>query len=291
MGRSRASACRTEGAAVAFVHDTNPAAANSLASECPGASVVTVLTEFDWEAVDAAIVSTPPAAHTECVIAAVRAGVPVLMEKPIATTADEAGRIADALSERPVVTAVGYMNRYRPAVRRLHAELDRSSVFGVTCHWLAAAYRRPWWSAAEGGGALNDYATHLVDLCRHLIGEIDEVFAVASGTGGAVSLLFEGGACGSLLYGSPAMEKEICFQVFWHGGNARLEGWDLRSTDVENDTEDVFVVETKAFLAAVRDPAAPRPLSDFADARRTQIAIDAIARSIRTGLPQPTHAG
>ena len=280
MGLVRADACRTLGARVVALYDIDPGAASRLAARHADARIVNHLSNLDWPRIDAAFICTPPGARVHGAVAAIRAGVPVLMEKPIGPDADV---IALELAANPVVTAVGYMNRYRPSVLRLRDQLCEGRVIGITCQWAAPPYERDWWQKPNGG-ALNDYATHLVDLCRFLIGDIRAVRALKSAplsnSSGGVCLAFENGACGTLFYSSEAHEKNIAVDVFWTSGHARLEGWDLRDAErAEDESVDPFVEETHAFLQAVGDPSSSRLLCDFEDARHTQEAVDAIARS------------
>jgi predicted dehydrogenase len=294
MGSVRAAACRSLGARIVAVFDPDLNAAAAVAGDSPGSTCLRALEDVDWAAVDAAIVSTPPSARIPVVTAALRAGVPTLMEKPVGPNAAAVEAIAGALRERPVLTAVGYMNRYRGSVQRLCVELDEKRVFAVACRWVASAYPRPWWSDADGsGGPLNDYATHLVDLFRYLVGEIDEVCALApddevgQATSAAVSLHFARGACGSLLYSSLGNAKDISLDIFFRGGSSHLEGWDFRTPgEPMGDAEDIFTRETAIFLQAASGSREVAPLSDFEDALKTQRVVDAIGRAVKTGQPQ-----
>jgi predicted dehydrogenase len=285
MGRVRASACRALGADVVAVVDRDAAAAASLAAAFPDALGSHAIEELDWRAVDAAVVCTPPAERTTPVLAAIEAGVPVLVEKPVGVSAAAAEAIARELRRKPVLAAVGYMNRQRPSVQRLRAELLGREVFAVVGRWVAPAYEKPWWVEAEGGGALRDYATHLVDLFRYVVGEIGEVLAIggAGADVAAVAVRFRSGAIGSLVTSSLGEEKHIDLDVFFRGGSERLEGWDLRSTRGRPGEDDPFVDETRLFLEAVRGRDDGRRLCTFADALRTQLAVDAIARALASG--------
>lgn len=66
-------------------------------------------------AVDAVLVGSPDAYHADTVVAAIRAGKHVLLEKPIAVTIAEADAMIAAEAESPVTVQVGYMRRYAPA--------------------------------------------------------------------------------------------------------------------------------------------------------------------------------
>jgi predicted dehydrogenase len=273
--------------------DIDPDAASALAVQWPGARALGSLGDAELTTIDAVFVCTPPVGRAPAVLAALRAGIPVLIEKPLGTGSAEIAAIAEQLARDPVVAAVGYMNRYRASVQELRRRVRAEDVLGVVGWWVAPPYQKSWWRDPRRGGALNDYACHLVDLSRHLVGEILEV--QATGAPGretvAVSLLFETGACGTLLSSSLGEDKQIGIEFFYRGGHARLEGWHF-SAPGEGDatTEDPFLQETRSFLAAASGSYETKPLSEFADAVRTQMVIDAVSRCLATGRPQHVEA-
>jgi predicted dehydrogenase len=289
MGAVRAAAAQQAGARIAAVLDVVPETAQSLSALYPGSRVLADAGAVDWEAFDAAFVCTPPGARG-AELDAVRAGVPVLLEKPVGLSADAGRVLADEAMVRGARTAVGYMNRYRPAVRALREQLDSTPPFALTCHWVVGPYGKPWWpDPAASGGPLNEQATHLVDLCRFLAGEVETVLALAGGVerdagrvdAVAVALRFRSGACATLLYSFRARAKHIALEVFTPEGAERLEDWDFHPVgDVPSpDPNAVFVEETAAFLGG--GPV----LSDVEDAWGTQVVVDAIKTSLARGAP------
>lgn len=117
--------------------------------------------------------------HAEPSIAALKLGKSVLCEKPLASTVDEAERMAAAAAGSPGVAVCGYNYRFVPAVR-LARDLVLSGRLGPLRHFRAAylqdwagdaATRRGWrFSGPETGSAVSDYS-HVVDLMRWLVGE------------------------------------------------------------------------------------------------------------------------
>ncbi|WP_022930366.1 Gfo/Idh/MocA family protein [Patulibacter americanus] len=159
--------------------------------------------------------------HAEPIIAAARAGKHVLCEKPLGRTADEAHAMWTAAHEAGVVHATAFNHRWLAAVRHAH-DLIAAGRIGAVRHvrvrylqdWLADP-DAPWsWRLSRersGSGVIGDLGSHLVDLCRHLVGEIDEVSALTrtwttERPGGTVdvddsvdaTLTFAGGATGTL---------------------------------------------------------------------------------------------
>ena len=66
--------------------------------------------------VDAVSIASPTVAHVEIALPFVEAGVPVLIEKPIAASLDEIDRLLEAAAARGTIVATGHTERFNPAV-------------------------------------------------------------------------------------------------------------------------------------------------------------------------------
>jgi predicted dehydrogenase len=127
----------------------------------------------------------PNHTHAEPSIAALRDGVHVLCEKPLATDAESADRMADAAQDSDAVAGVGFNYRYVPALRYAKALIEDDELGEVRSFegrylqdWLLdPAEPWSWRTDAEkaGGGALGDLGSHVVDLGRFLVGEVSGV--------------------------------------------------------------------------------------------------------------------
>jgi predicted dehydrogenase len=73
----------------------------------------------DWRElagqVDAAVVAVPTEAHAEVAVPLIESGVHTLVEKPLASTVEEADRVINAARDGRVVLAVGHSERFNPA--------------------------------------------------------------------------------------------------------------------------------------------------------------------------------
>ena len=183
MGLHHARSGSQLGHRVVVACDVDAARASALAAAYPGCEVVSDAATIRWDEVDAAFVCTPPFARGPVELFAAQAGVPVFLEKPIGLSATQCLSALAAFRHKGTITSVGYMNRYRASVRRARSLLEGENVLGFAAHWVCAAYRVPWWGdQALSGGQLNEQCTHLIDLARHLAGEVTEVNAtVAAG--------------------------------------------------------------------------------------------------------------
>jgi predicted dehydrogenase len=290
------------GARVSVLYDLEVANAQALAGLYPQSDVVRDWREINWQTIDAVFVCTPPSGRGLVECSAAEFGVPFFLEKPIGLSAGQCVPLYRRLETRPVIHAVGYMNRYRRSVLLARQFLEQSEPIGIACNWVGTPYRVGWWlDRAQSGGPFNEQATHFVDLCRFLLGEIVEVFALGhrSEVGAhvddsvSVSLRFAGGALGTLLYSCRASCKQIGIEVFSSAGRMRLEGWDLCLADDEQDTtapEDVYALEDAAFFGAIDRGDQTRVRSSLADALQTQMVVDAISASLRSRRPAPVEA-
>lgn len=80
-------------------------------------------------AIDAVIVATPVSTHFDIAMAALKAGKHVLVEKPIASTADQVRQLIDEAERRGLVLMVDHTFVYTGAVRKMH-DLVRRPDFG-----------------------------------------------------------------------------------------------------------------------------------------------------------------
>jgi predicted dehydrogenase len=137
---------------------------------------------------DAVIVSTPPQFHEEMVISALEAGKHVLCEKPLANTVDACRRMVETARKTDKILATGFNHRFFPAIQFVKQTLE-SGIIGQLDHVRAFAghvglseFRSPWEYDKKviGGGALMDVGIHIIDLTCYLLGEVDEVFGIAT---------------------------------------------------------------------------------------------------------------
>lgn len=132
---------------------------------------------------DALVITCENKLHAEYVKLAASAGKPVLCEKPLATTEEEAARIAEALASSGVDLMVAFPCRYAPAFKRLAEDLRGGKLGQVVGACCTNRGRCPfdWFvdPALSGGGAIIDHVVHVADLLWLLFGEPEMVHAQA----------------------------------------------------------------------------------------------------------------
>ncbi len=137
------------------------------------------------EDIAAVAIATPPGAHRELAIAALKAGKHVLCEKPFAIDAKEGAAMRDAAEASGRTAMVGHEFRHTPQrayIKELLAEGYIGKFQLCTIELFLDRYVTPQprpltWSAfkADGGGVLGALGSHYIDGLRHWFGEVATV--------------------------------------------------------------------------------------------------------------------
>ncbi|MDJ1007385.1 MAG: Gfo/Idh/MocA family oxidoreductase [Paracoccaceae bacterium] len=186
VGRRHAAAM-AEGAAVALAGVIEPdAAARAEAAEL-GVRCFEDLTGFlGTGAADGLILATPNTRHADGALAAIDRGLPVLIEKPIATDTAEARAIVAAADAAGVPVLVGHHRRHNPLIAAAKEAIDAGEIGAIRAVQATSWFYKPDsyfdaadWRKRPGAGPLAVNLIHDIDLLRHLCGEIASVQAVA----------------------------------------------------------------------------------------------------------------
>ena len=216
----------------------------------------------------------------------IAAGLPFLVEKPVALDADLARSIRDAAQARSLTTCVGYQLRYLPGVGQTKALTDTAPVAMIVGHYWSTMIRGHWWSEmARSGGQIVEQATHIVDLMRYLCGEVAEVDArseqrVAVGEEGVtipdvyvVRFAFSCGAVGALTACCVLDEWKIGLDLMLNGVRLHWTMDTVEATPAKTELPPRENFESKdidaVFVEAVRSGDSSQILSPYADAVRT----------------------
>ena len=154
-------------------------------ADYPGVAVLDTAEEVWARAaeLDLVAVATPNRVHVPLALAALEAGLAVVVDKPLATTADEGRRLVEAARERGLMLTVFQNRRWDGdflTVKQLLADEALGKVHRFESRFerwrpeLAGTWRE---RAEEGGGLLFDLGSHLVDQALQLFGPVDSVYA------------------------------------------------------------------------------------------------------------------
>jgi len=262
---------------------------------------------------EAVHVATPVVTHLPLAVAAARRGLHVLCEKPLADNMAEARQIVAAVAEAGVVGAVGFELRLKATRQRLIERcrdvLGRPRMVAVSLVQSdhADPYSRPHtWvhDATMGGGRLQGYGVHDLDLLLQIVPAIeavaaatdvgvpvrtsgdDELLTVTAEDAYAVLLRFIGGGLGvvSLVATARHARGEV-IELHGEDGTVRLDAeqrvWWGRAGEelqcegpLEDSSSEAFRHLARNFWAAIRDGAVPDP--SLEEGLRAQSLFDAV---------------
>jgi predicted dehydrogenase len=118
--------------------------------------------------VDAVVVATPVHSHFDLAMAALQAGKHVLVEKPIASSADQARQLIDEAKSRGLILMVDHTFIYTGAVRKMH-ELVRSEAFGQVRYYDSTRVNLGLFQPDVN--VLWDLAVHDLSIMAYVLGQ------------------------------------------------------------------------------------------------------------------------
>jgi predicted dehydrogenase len=117
---------------------------------------------------DAVVVSTPPETHFEIVSTCLEQGLDVLVEKPLATSLDQALRLVDLAKARDRIMMVGHIGVYHPAVRALKQMIESGDMGDIR---YVDAVRVGLGVFHPKLNVIWDLAPHDISILLHVLGE------------------------------------------------------------------------------------------------------------------------
>jgi predicted dehydrogenase len=198
--------------------DPSPKAAEVARKE--GVPIYKSLQEcFTKDRPDGVVLATPNQMHVEQGLECIKAGVPVLVEKPVGHTLEEGLRLVEAAEKAKHKLLVGHHRPHSPILHKA-VEVIKSGILGRLVAVQGAAmfykpdhyYDEAPWRREPGGGPILLNMTHEVGNLRAMVGEIVAVQAFASNAirgfpvedTVAINLKFQNGALGSFLLSDTA---------------------------------------------------------------------------------------
>lgn len=137
------------------------------------------LDELRAGSADFAVVATPTITHESTVVHLLDMGLHVLVEKPIADTAEAGRRMAKRAAGKKLVCAVGHIERFNPAIQELKKRLSAGDIGEV--YQIATRRQGSFPQRIGDVGVAKDLATHDIDLTAWVAGSSYEfVFSQAA---------------------------------------------------------------------------------------------------------------
>jgi predicted dehydrogenase len=243
------------GLTVTAVVTRSPERAAAVVADNPGATVCSDLDDLLTTGCDLVVLASPNALHAEQALAALAAGRAVVVDKPLATSADAARRVRDEADRRGLLLSPFHNRRWDSdtlTARKLLAD----GVLGRLHRWESRFERfRPqvtdaaWKRNPDSGGILLDLGTHLADAAAALLGRPASVYAEIAARRPAaqvgddvfLALACPDGVAAHLWVSAIAADPGPRFRLRGTGG-----GWTVRELDGQ-----------EAALRAGQDPAQP----------------------------------
>ncbi|AUH35380.1 oxidoreductase [Paracoccus tegillarcae] len=174
--------------------------------------------------IDGIILATPNQLHEEGALAAIAAGLPVLVEKPLASDLAAARRMVVAAQRAGVALATGHHRRHNPLVEQAKQLITDGRLGRIVSVHVSAWLSKPDtyfdvdWRRRKGAGPVYLNLIHDIDLMLHLAGPVTQVQAMESNANRGnevedtanVLLQF---ACGAL--GTMAVSDTVTAPLSW----------------------------------------------------------------------------
>ncbi len=221
---------REPGASLAAIVDPSEHA-RELAAQADARWFPDVSDMLDTARPDAVIVATPNQLHVPVGLECVAAGLPLLVEKPLAQDLPTGRRLVEAAEAAGVPLLVGHHRRHNRALRQARGIVESGRLGRITVVNALAWFLKPEayfdveWRREPGGGPILINLVHVVDDLRYLCGEIEEVKAIGSN---AMRLF-------------PVEDSAVAMVVFDHGAlgtisvsDAVVAPWSWELTTGEN---------------------------------------------------------
>lgn len=175
--------------------------------------------------VNAIYIATPPAFHEEYAIAAINAGKPVYIEKPMALNFASANMIAKVANEKNIKVSIAHYRRGQPLFNKVK-ELLKENIIGEIRFAKLEFYKKPlnkealtipkvaWRVNPEiaGGGLFHDIAPHQIDLMYWFFGEIEKASGYSTNQSGSYKA--DDIVSGNILFKSGVIFNGLwCFNV------------------------------------------------------------------------------
>lgn len=157
---------------VVAVADRSAPRLDKVSSLYPGIAVTPSAAEvIENPAVDAVVVATPVDTHFDLAMAALKAGKHVLVEKPIASSSEQAARLIDEAQRRGLVLLVDHTFVYTGAVRKMH-ELVRTEAFGKVRYYDSTRVNLGLFQ--HDVNVLWDLAVHDLSIMSHVLAKMPD---------------------------------------------------------------------------------------------------------------------
>ena len=164
---------------VAAVCDINTDRAKAIAEEENATPYTDHQEMLQKEKPDVVFTCIPPGAHTTQVADSAKSGAAVFVAKPVAQDLATAQIASEAINDSGVINQVGYMARYSDITDKAKELIgDRKLTMGMGRFLARMGANHPWWGKFDvSRGQMVEQTTHVFDLIRYFLGDVESVQA------------------------------------------------------------------------------------------------------------------
>jgi predicted dehydrogenase len=167
MGRNHARVyAEMDDAELVAVADADQATLNRVAQRYHVRTYTSFHEMLEREQLDLVSVVVPTEHHYAVASAALRAGVPTLVEKPVAATVDDGAALVALAHDLGVMLTVGHIERFNPAIIALKGQLEQGALGKV--YQIHVRRIGPFPARIKDVGVVTDLATHDLDIMHYL---------------------------------------------------------------------------------------------------------------------------
>ena len=248
------------------------------------------------ERLDAVFIVTPTSSHKELAVSSLRNGLHVFVEKPLAENFNEGMAIAEEGERQGRIVAVGYIERFNPAVTKLKSILDEGRLGRLVL--LEFTRESRWPERLKDVGIVYDTVVHDIDTSRYIYGK--EPVSVYSRLGYvrgrrediAISVLeFSDGGLASLVANWITPKKRRLLRALFTDGLVELD-FITQELKIEDEKgiympfmkwEEPLMNEDRSVINSIEGRDAP--IVTAKDAVEDNRVADAILLSSERGIP------
>ncbi len=243
---------------------------------------------LDSEKLDCVYICVPPFAHGNIEEKIIEINLPFFVEKPVGLNLDTVKGVLNAIESKNIIVSVGYHWRYMDITSTVKNTVHPEEISMILGYWMGELPMVYWWRQKErSGGQFVEQTTHIVDLARFIVGDIDEVYALFAKRlmfdvesinvpdVGTVSLKFKNGTIGNIsntcalkfnyVTGLHIYTRNSVIEIL----NNKLVINEPRKRIEEQSTTNPYLEENKIFINAVKTKDPTHILSTYRDAVKT----------------------
>jgi len=287
---------------IAAVCDINAERVATIATEENATAYTDHSEMLQTEKPDVVFICIPPGAHTTQVADAAASGAAVFVAKPVAQDLETAQHARDAIDTAGVINQVGYMARYSDITDKAKELVgDNPLTMGIGRFLCRMGASHPWWGKFDISlGQMVEQTTHVFDLIRYFLGDVESVqaFGIKDVSGDIAdfeectvcNLKFSSGAVGSITstcaarahdhFATELIGNDIYLKLTHDLG---LQG-QIRGEGVAYNGEEAgYYRQVEQFIKAVEANDQNIVRSSYADAYKTLAVTLAANKSLETG--------